>query len=92
MPRTTTSAQYMQVVGRALRARRLDLGIPQAEVARRLEVSATYVQNVEAGRANLTLGQLARVAAALDAVPRVTLEPLSTSAAELGALEFAVGE
>jgi transcriptional regulator with XRE-family HTH domain len=76
MPRTTASAGYNQVVGARLRARRLELGLTQADLARRLEVSNTYVQNVEAGRANLTLGQLARIAAGLQAYPEIRLEPL----------------
>jgi transcriptional regulator with XRE-family HTH domain len=48
-------------------------------VAERLGTSAPYVANLEAGRLNLTLGQLARVAEALGtdleiALPRLTLE------------------
>jgi transcriptional regulator with XRE-family HTH domain len=58
----------------------------QAEVARRLEVSTTYVQRLEAGLGNLTLGQLLRVAEALEAYPRVSLEPLPDTAAALSEL------
>lgn len=88
MPRTATSASYNGMVGAELRARRQDLGLSQAAVARRLEVSTTYIQNIEAGRANLTLGQLVRVADALDAFPRVVLEPLASEGlgADLGSL------
>jgi transcriptional regulator with XRE-family HTH domain len=82
MPRTTASASYNQAVGARLRVRRDELGVTQGEIARRLAVSTTYVQNVEAGRANLTLGQLARVAEALEAFPRIVLEPLSHSLGE----------
>lgn len=76
------------MVGAELRARRQDLGLSQTAVARRLEVSTTYIQNIEAGRANLTLGQLVRVADALDAFPRVVLEPLASEGlgADLGSL------
>jgi transcriptional regulator with XRE-family HTH domain len=38
------------------------LGLTQAEIAERLGVSASYVSAVEAGRHNLTLGQLANIA------------------------------
>jgi hypothetical protein len=36
------------------------------------------VQNVEAGRSNLTVGQLARICEALDAFPRFALVPLES--------------
>lgn len=36
-----------------------------SDVAERLEVDKSYVANVETGRRNLTLGQLARIADAL---------------------------
>lgn len=87
MPRTTSSASYVQGVGARLRARRQELQLTQAEVARRLDVSPTYVQNVEAGRANLTLGQLARVAVALGAFPRVVLDPLPDVEAGMQSLD-----
>ena len=49
-------------------------------MAARLDTSPTYITNVEAGRLNLTLGQLHAVAAAIGAdlqagLPLVTVEP-----------------
>lgn len=41
------------------------LGITQIELARRLKVRQPYVAAVEAGRVNLTIGQLGAVASAL---------------------------
>lgn len=41
------------------------LGLTQAEVAGRLGVSPSYISAVEAGRRNLTLGQLANIANAM---------------------------
>ncbi len=48
-----------------IRETRHALGLSQVEVAKRLGVSASYVSAVEAGRRNLTLGQLANVANAM---------------------------
>ena len=39
-------------------------------------MSTTYVQNVEAGRCNITVGQLARISEALGAFPQFDLVPL----------------
>jgi transcriptional regulator with XRE-family HTH domain len=65
MPRTTASEIHAKVVGREIRATRNALGLTQAEVAERLGVSASYMSAVEAGRRNLTLGQLANIANAM---------------------------
>lgn len=65
MPRTAVSEIHAKVVGRELKHTRLALGLTQAEVAERLGVSASYISAVEAGRRNLTLGQLANIANAM---------------------------
>ena len=75
MPRTTSSATHNHAVGRELRQRREELGMTQAEVAGHLGVSQAYIQKVEAGRDNLTVGQLARLAEALSTNLRIHLEP-----------------
>jgi transcriptional regulator with XRE-family HTH domain len=80
MPRTAASELTARVVGQEVRRARTAAGLTQAEVATRLETSPSYVTNLEAGRLNLTLGQLARIAAAIGAdlhvsMPLVTIEP-----------------
>lgn len=65
MPRTAVSEVHAKVVGRELKDTRQTLGLTQAEVAERLGVSASYISAVEAGRRNLTLGQLANIANAM---------------------------
>jgi transcriptional regulator with XRE-family HTH domain len=65
MPRTATSTIDAKVVGASLRRARMQQDLTQAELAKRLSVSGAYVQKIEAGRANPTLGQLANVARAL---------------------------
>lgn len=65
MPRTATSVVDAKAVGATLRRARMQQRLTQAEFAKRLGVSSAYVQKIEAGRANPTLGQLANVARAL---------------------------
>lgn len=65
MPRTAASEIHSKVVGRELRESRRALGLTQVEVANRLGVSASYIAAVEAGRRNLTIGQLANIANAM---------------------------
>ena len=65
MPRTAASEIHSKLVGRELRRTRQELGLTQVQVAERLGVSASYIAAVEAGRRNLTLGQLANIANAI---------------------------
>ena len=65
MPRTAVSEVHAKVLGREIKGARLALGLTQAEVAERLGVSPSYISAVEAGRRNLTLGQLANIASAM---------------------------
>jgi transcriptional regulator with XRE-family HTH domain len=65
MPRTAVSEIHAKLVGRKLNETRQALGLTQAEVAKRLGVSPSYLSAVEAGRRNLTLGQLANIANAM---------------------------
>lgn len=52
-------------VGLEMRRARIEQGLSQAELARRMGVKAPYVAGLEAGTRNLTLGQLANIADAL---------------------------
>lgn len=65
MPRTAVSEIHNKLVGRELRRTRQELGLNQVQVAERLGVSASYIAAVEAGRRNVTLGQLANIANAM---------------------------
>lgn len=67
MPRTASSQFAAKQLGEAVRETRRRAGITQAVLAERLGVSAPYVANVEGGRENVTLGQMANIAAALGA-------------------------
>ena len=56
-----------QRVSDAIRSRREFLGLSQADLANRLEVSQQFVSRLENGRHNTTMRTLDRVAEALDA-------------------------
>ena len=91
MPRTAASEIHAKVVGREIRATRRALGLTQAEVAERLGVSASYMSAVEAGRRNLTLGQLANIANAMRLGVNISFirpdgTPISPHATGAGAL------
>ena len=54
-----------RAVGRRLAEERRRLGLTQEALAEKLGVSAKYLQRIEAGRQNLTLGSLVTLARAL---------------------------
>lgn len=67
MPRTRTSELHAAAVGKRIRAAREDVGMTQRQLAAEMGVSQPVVAQLETGRANPTLGQLAAVADALGA-------------------------
>jgi ribosome-binding protein aMBF1 (putative translation factor) len=62
-------------LGKAVRERRLALGISQTELARRAGMTQSAVSRLEAGGMTPTIGVLDRVAAALDAELIVAITP-----------------
>ncbi len=58
-----------QQVGRRVAEVRSGRDLTQAELAERLEVSIRYLQSIEAGRENLTLETISRLATVLGARP-----------------------
>ena len=84
MPRTSVSQVASKVVGGEIRRSRLELGLSQAELARRLDVTPPYITNVEAGRVNLTVvGQLANIASALGTALEIHLPVVERQAVTL---------
>jgi transcriptional regulator with XRE-family HTH domain len=83
MPRTVASEITASLVGQEVRRARKAAGLTQAEVAERLATSPAYVTNVEAGRLNLTLGQLTRIAAALGATLNLELALVDIESAQV---------
>jgi transcriptional regulator with XRE-family HTH domain len=59
-------------------------GLTQAELAERLDVTLRYMQRVEAGQQNVTLGTQARVSQALDVPPWEFLRPATQPDAPTG--------
>ena len=76
MPRTRSSDLAARIVGEEVRRARKAAGLTQGEIAERLELTTPYVSNVEAGRLNLTIGQLARFADALGCDLQLRLAPI----------------
>jgi len=74
MPRTTSSIAYSEMIGAVLRARRVEAGLTQAQVGERLDVGQSYINRMETGRINMTIGQLGRVCEALGGTLRVRLD------------------
>jgi transcriptional regulator with XRE-family HTH domain len=66
MPKTHMSDATSARVGLEVRRARVEQGLSQAELARRMGVKPPYVAGIEAGTRNLTLGQLANIADALE--------------------------
>jgi transcriptional regulator with XRE-family HTH domain len=64
-------------LGERIRARRVELGITLREFGRRVEVSAPYLTDLEAGRRHPSPEVLARIAGALG-LQAVELEALDT--------------
>jgi transcriptional regulator with XRE-family HTH domain len=67
VPRTATSDVTAKLLGQAIRRARMEAGLTQSAVAERMGTSHPYVANLEAGRGNPTVGQLANIASALGA-------------------------
>ena len=80
MPRTAASDLASKLAGKEVRRAREAAGFTQAALAQRLETSPSYIANLEAGRLNLTLGQLARIAGALGADLQIGMPPLAVTA------------
>lgn len=74
MPRTSSSIEYSQLIGEVIRKRRNEVGLTQVELGERLGASQSYINRLEAGRINITIGQLGRVCEALGATLRVRLD------------------
>jgi ribosome-binding protein aMBF1 (putative translation factor) len=69
------AARRAYELGQAVRARRLELGMSQVELAERAGMTQSAVSRLEAGGAVPTIGVLERLASALNADLVVALTP-----------------
>jgi transcriptional regulator with XRE-family HTH domain len=76
VPRTASSSLANQLLGQALRTARKQAGQKQAEVADELGVTQAYICNLEAGRMNLTIGQLYKIADAIGVQVEISFKPV----------------
>jgi len=70
---TVIPADLREFVGTEVRSRRVAAGLSIAEVARRADVSAPFISQVETGRTSMSIPTLYRVAAALGCTPNALL-------------------
>ena len=56
-------------LGKAVRQRRLAMGITQEELAERADLHWTYIGGIERGERNVSLINIVRIARALDVAP-----------------------
>ncbi|SLJ81161.1 putative transcriptional regulator [Mycobacteroides abscessus subsp. abscessus] len=70
----------LERLGAKIKARREKLGLSQGVLAERAEVHRTYVNQVENGRRNITVGLLARISAALGTTPSALTQGILTGA------------
>ena len=84
MPRTHASEVAAKVIGQEIRRARQEGALTQAELARRLRVTPSYVSNLEAGRVNVTVGQLANVASAMKVALDISFRAVPRERVRLG--------
>jgi transcriptional regulator with XRE-family HTH domain len=65
MPKTSASAAASKRLGQRIKDARKEAALTQAQLGQRMDVSASYITNLEAGRLNPTVGQIANIANAL---------------------------
>jgi transcriptional regulator with XRE-family HTH domain len=76
MPRTAASDIGAALIGEEIRRARRAAGLTQSQVSERISATGPYISNVEAGRVNLTIGQLTRIVDALGCDLEINLVPL----------------
>ena len=64
-----TGTTYQAIVGEVIVLRRKDLGLNQADLAKKIGVSQSAWSRVEKGLSNLTVEQLTKVASVLGVAP-----------------------
>jgi transcriptional regulator with XRE-family HTH domain len=60
------SSDYRAALGRAVAARRTELGLTQEQLSLKADLHARWISNVETGKRNPSYGSLRRLAAGLE--------------------------
>lgn len=82
--RATTAGTLRVAVAANVRSERARLGLTQEDLAEQADLALRYVQEVEAGRANVTLSVLAAFATAFGVPAPNLLRPAMITAAKRG--------
>lgn len=64
------------ILGRAVRSRRLELGLSQEKLAERAQLHWTYIGGIERGERNVSLINIVRIAEALSLTPSDLLKEI----------------
>lgn len=64
--RVIGGSMFIRNLGKAIRERRLELGVSQMEMAEEAGIHRTYLSDVERGERNITVAMLAKLAGALN--------------------------
>ncbi|GAA2417773.1 helix-turn-helix domain-containing protein [Mycolicibacterium llatzerense] len=72
----------LERLGAKIKARRERQGISQGVLAERADIHRTYVNQVENGRRNITVGLLARISTALGTTPSALTKGILSESAE----------
>jgi transcriptional regulator with XRE-family HTH domain len=67
------------VLGRAIRSRRLALGLSQEKLAEKAELHWTYIGGIERGERNVSLINIVRISSALEVTPSELLMGIRSS-------------
>lgn len=60
-----SSGPLMMAISKSIRERRVELGVSQEELGKKAQLHRTYISDIEAGRRNLSLRSLFRLATGL---------------------------
>lgn len=61
--------QLLKAMGSNIRARRLEMGLQQLDLAEKLDVYSTYISELETGKRSVRLSTLVKLAEVLETTP-----------------------
>jgi transcriptional regulator with XRE-family HTH domain len=73
------ATELAEILRRNIKARRKELGLTQAQLAKKLKVSQPFIAQIESGDASLSIATLADMAEKLATSPSALLSPDSFS-------------
>ncbi|MBY0357209.1 MAG: helix-turn-helix transcriptional regulator [Candidatus Obscuribacterales bacterium] len=85
MAKTADKANSLTIaISKAIRQRRTAIGLSQEELGKRADLHRTYISDIEAGRRNLSLRSLLRLASGLELSASDLLQLAEANADNIG--------